>query len=240
MRTPAARKLSTVKYGVLPNSVMLASNGTGTAAAKALNSSSCATPPRKSDPPPPPHRPAPARWPPSIPSPATASVRAMTRKSGSVRPEAAACTRSTISSVLTSFLLGRCPQRFRSTWSSICMARRPRRDHLPRGLRRIVPPGIHIHQHGQRRGRANAPHILRHLIARGEAQVGQTERRIGHPGSRNVKRAETRPLGQHGGIGMDGARDLQRTLRRQCFPKLFSGCHTFTAEPLSTQSRHRA
>ena len=61
----------------------------------------------------------------SKPSTATASVRAMITKLGSVRASTAALMRSTISSILTTALLGLWPQRFCDTWSSMCTAATP-------------------------------------------------------------------------------------------------------------------
>ncbi|CAB4843344.1 unannotated protein [freshwater metagenome] len=61
----------------------------------------------------------------STPSMAIASVRAMIEKLSSVRASTAALIRSTISDVLTTSLLGRCPQRFAPTWSSMCIAAAP-------------------------------------------------------------------------------------------------------------------
>jgi hypothetical protein len=117
----------------------------------------------------------------SIPSPATASVRAMTIKSGSVRPATAARTRSTISSRAHQLFVGPVPAAFHIHLIFDLQGRRPGRDHRARGLRRIIPSRIHIHQHWQRRGRANPPHILRHLLARGEPQIRQTKRRLATP-----------------------------------------------------------
>ena len=47
------------------------------------------------------------------------------KKSGSVRASTAALMRSTISSTGTISLLGRWPQRFCATWSSMCTAAAP-------------------------------------------------------------------------------------------------------------------
>ena len=59
------------------------------------------------------------------PSFCKASVRAITTKFASVLASTAALTRSTISCWVTISLLGRWPQRFCATWSSMCTAAAP-------------------------------------------------------------------------------------------------------------------
>ncbi len=123
--TPAEASSSRVNSGVWPNSVMLASTGTFTASTKrryidrsVMASGKIASAPASTQ--------ATARsMARSRPSTASASVRAITTKSGSVRASTAALMRSTISSFETISLLGRWPQRLAPTWSSICMAAAP-------------------------------------------------------------------------------------------------------------------
>ena len=59
------------------------------------------------------------------PSTASASVRAMIAKSGSLLASTAALIRSTISAAETSSFPGRWPQRFAPTWSSMWIAAAP-------------------------------------------------------------------------------------------------------------------
>ena len=66
----------------------------------------------------------------SKPSTASASVRAIITKFSSTRASTAALMRSTISSLETMALFGRCPQRFCATWSSIWTAATPARSKL--------------------------------------------------------------------------------------------------------------
>ena len=125
MLTSAEANSSVVNNGVEPNSVMFANTGTLVRSANCLyiansviaSGNNISAPASMY---------APARSMAACkPSTASASVRAMITKFSSVRASTAALIRSTISCWVTIALLGRCPQRFAPTWSSICIAAAP-------------------------------------------------------------------------------------------------------------------
>mmetsp|Transcript_528 Transcript_528/g.1644 ORF Transcript_528/g.1644 Transcript_528/m.1644 type:complete len:249 (+) Transcript_528:86-832(+) len=123
--TPFAASSSKCHKSVLPNSVKLASNGVfGMALANFSYWSRSVTASANMQSAPPSSTYALQRaTAASRPSSAKASVRAMITMS--VAPFLAAASRATISSVGTTCLLGRCPQRLANTWSSMCTAPAP-------------------------------------------------------------------------------------------------------------------
>jgi len=96
----------------------------------------------------------------SIPSTATASVRAMTRKLGSVRASTAALIRASISWRLTSALPGRWPHRLSLTWSSRWTAAAPARI-ISRTVRPMASSAPKPVSTSTSRGRSTAPVIRR-------------------------------------------------------------------------------
>ena len=89
---------------------------------------------------------------------------------------------------------------------------RARFDHFANGLFGIAPARIGVHQQGQGSGGRNAPHIGENIRQRGNAQIRQPVGSHSDARTGKVKRLESAALGQHRGIGIDDANDLQRML----------------------------
>ena len=154
----------------------------------------------------------------SSPSTASASVRAMMTKFGSVFASAAALMRSTISSLLTISLFGRWPQRFCCTWSSMCIAAAPNlvSDFTVRAMLKAPPQPVSTSTSSGR------PHtsVMRRMSVSTSSSVlmprsGSAERARGDTAAGEIDRAKPDALGEPRGVGVDRAGDLQRFFLRE-------------------------
>ncbi len=85
---------------------------------------------------------------------------------------------------------------------------------------------VGIDEQRQRRRRRDAAHVLAHVAQRRHREVRQPERGVGDAGARQVDGPETRFLGEHCGIGVDRADDLQRAFRLKCGAESGSCTHS--------------
>ncbi len=126
--------------------------------------------------------------------------------------------RSTISSVGTSSLPGRWPQRLAPTWSSICTAAAPALIiwRMVRAMLKAPPQPVSISTSKRKRaGIGDAADIDEHVFHGADAEVGNTERVGGHATAGEINGAEARGLGQPRRVGVDGAGHLQGLFCRQ-------------------------
>ncbi len=135
--TPTSASSVVVNSGVLPNSVRLASTGTFIVFVNCWYSSSVVSASAKIMSAPASTYAAARSSAACCPSTACASVRAMITKLSSMRPSAAAFSRSHISCVSTRALPGRWPQRLTATWSSMWQPAAPAQV-ISRTVRAII------------------------------------------------------------------------------------------------------
>ena len=184
----------------------------------------------------------------SRPSMASASVRAMMTKPGSVRASTAALMRSTISSLETSSLPGRWPQRLAPTWSSMCIAAAPALISDRVGARDVegarAEAGVDVDQQRQVADVGDAADVDQHVVEVGDAEVRHAERAGGDAAAREVDRAVADALRQQRVVGVDRADDLERfflptALRGTSGPRscreLTSRCRALRAVPSASR-----
>ena len=146
----------------------------------------------------------------SRPSTASASVRAMMTKSGSVRASTAALMRSTISSCDTSSLFGPVAAALGADLVLDVHRRRAELDQRPDRARdverRRAEAGVDVDQQRQRAGVGDAAHVGQHVVEIADAEVGHAERAGGDAAAGQVERLEA-------AIARRGSRDRRRSRR---------------------------
>ena len=181
------------------------------------------------------------------PSTASASVRAMMTKSGSVRASTAALIAV---DHLVRATRAPCPAGGRSAWrrpGPRCASRAAPNliSELDRARdveRRRAEAGVDVDQQRQRADVGDPAHVGQHVVEVADAEVGHAERARGDAAAGEVDRLEARALGEERVVGADRAGHLQRLLggERGAEARAGGGCgHRATVESRASAEQRR-
>ena len=88
------------------------------------------------------------------------------------------------------------------------------------GGRGITPAGVNVHEQGQVHAADDAVDVRQDVHEVGLTDIRQTVGVVGDAGAGKIEGAESRPLGEQTGVGVDHAGDLQGFFRLECVTEI--------------------